>query len=160
MARHRFGWRQSAGALATAIGLVAAPHPLVLAAPDNNNCGIFQNSALNFGAYDPLSAVPDDAVGSAVVYCSFSPSQIEFALDSLQNDGTRRIYSGSNYLTYNIYSDVARTLVIGSGSNGTQTYRRSNPGQISTTYFYGRIPAGQDVAAGTYTDTVVITVNF
>lgn len=158
MATRQISWRQSAGALATAVGLVAAPHSVALAF--DNTCGVWQTSSLNFGAYDPLSAVPDDAVGSASVWCTSSPSQLEFAMDSLQSDGTRRIYSGANYLTYNIYSDVARTLVIGSGSNGTQTYKRSNPGQISTTYFYGRIPAGQDVPAGTYTDTVVITVNF
>jgi spore coat protein U-like protein len=31
---------------------------------------------------------------------------------------------------------------------------------ISSYTVYGRIPAGQDAAAGTYLDTIVVTVNY
>lgn len=39
-----------------------------------------------------------------------------------------------------------RTLIVGSN--------------ISNYTVYGRITAGQDMAAGTYTDTIVVTVNY
>ena len=115
---------------------------------------------LAFGQYDPLSAVPNDAVATATVTCNGGMSTLEFLIDGLQSDGSRRIYNGANFLAYYIYSDAARTQAIGTGSNGTNTFKRPNPAQVSQTYFYGRIPAGQDVPAGLYSGTVVVTLNF
>ncbi len=61
-------------------------------------------------------------------------------------------------LAYNIYLDAARTVVWGDGAGGTQTLEVQN-GDRSVS-FYGRISAGQDVAAGPYSDAIVVTFNF
>jgi len=82
--------------------------------------------------------------------------------------------AGANMLQYNLYLNAARTTVFGDGSGGTQTAtcvtgitafgcvgsNPSGPGRRATLPFYGRIPAGQDAAAGLYSDTVQVTIVF
>lgn len=154
----RLGFRASLGIVSCAIGVLLLGHLPVLGT--STTCSVSLGSGLSFGVYDPLSVLPDDAVVTVSVSCNGGMSSLEFAIDGLGSDGNRRIYNGANYLTYNIYSDAARTQVIGSGSSGTNTFKRPNPGQSSLTYFYGRISAGQDVPAGLYSGTVVVTLNF
>jgi spore coat protein U-like protein len=64
-------------------------------------------------------------------------------------------------LQYNLYLDAARTAIWGDGTGGTQSYTTASPPsgtQVVT--IYGRIVAGQDVAAGGFADTVTAIVNF
>jgi len=72
--------------------------------------------------------------------------------------------AGSDVLNYNIYTDPARTTVFGDGTGGTSDIRpRRPPGPPAnwsqTIITYGRIPPGQDVTVGTYSDTLSVTVN-
>jgi spore coat protein U-like protein len=68
----------------------------------------------------------------------------------------------SDQLRYNVYLDPAKTTVWGDGTQGTQFFSIRNPSlrDRTTVPIYGRVPAGQDVGAGTYADTLVITVNY
>ena len=70
--------------------------------------------------------------------------------------------NGSEPLNYNLYRDAARTAIWGDGTGGTQVYSdpRTPRNQNVTLTVYGRIPAGQDVSVGTYTNTVTATINF
>ncbi len=65
-------------------------------------------------------------------------------------------------LNYNLYLDAARTTIWGDGTGGTQVYSNANPPNNTnvTVTIYGRIPASQDVSAGSYTNTVTATINF
>ena len=70
---------------------------------------------------------------------------------------------GASLLTYNLYSDAATTIVWGDGSAGstantTEALSGNHPTSILTVF--GRLDAGQDVPAGSYSDMVVITINF
>ena len=61
-------------------------------------------------------------------------------------------------MNYGIFRDSARTQNFGQGSDARMlTLTAAGSGNVSV---YGRIPAGQAVPAGTYTDTVVITLDF
>ena len=68
--------------------------------------------------------------------------------------------AASNYLTYELYSDAGRTTVwsdAGAGSIHPARRPRRLRGISRSTVVS---PSNQDVAAGSYSDTVVATVNF
>jgi spore coat protein U-like protein len=75
------------------------------------------------------------------------------------------MFSGANSLSYNLYFSSAYTQVWGDGSSGTVRGTATlfvSPGAPRTVSgaIYGRAPAAQDVAAGTYADTIVVTVTY
>jgi spore coat protein U-like protein len=74
----------------------------------------------------------------------------------------RTMTRGAERLEYNLYRDAARTAVWGDGSSGTQVaFDLIVPKNSDVTLpIYARIPAGQDVRAGTYSDTVSLVVNY
>jgi spore coat protein U-like protein len=67
---------------------------------------------------------------------------------------------GVDLLTYNLYTDAAATTVWGDDTGGTATQKLAGNSPSATLTVFGKADAGQDVPAGSYTDTVVITVNF
>ncbi len=74
--------------------------------------------------------------------------------------------SGANHLTYNLYFDNTYTTIRGDGSGGSQTsganlnLTTGNRTQNVSGTIFGRAPAGQDVAAGGYSDSIVFTVTY
>jgi spore coat protein U-like protein len=75
----------------------------------------------------------------------------------------RRLVKESEQLFYNLYLDAARTVIWGDGSGGTQALFVRNPqgnNQDIAVPIFGRIPARQDRGTGTYTDTIIVTLNF
>jgi spore coat protein U-like protein len=75
------------------------------------------------------------------------------------------MFSGTHPLSYNLYLNTAHTQIWGDGTRGTSTISttltvtRRRPAQARQTV-YGMIPSGQDVAAGSYSDTIVVTVSY
>ena len=69
---------------------------------------------------------------------------------------------GAETLTYNLFRDAAFTTVWGDGSGTTGQYQIGNPPNNTDVPLtvYGRVPALQDVSAGSYSDTVIATINF
>ena len=66
---------------------------------------------------------------------------------------------GGSTLEYNVYLDAARTQIFGDGTGATAVFNAANARwQVVT--FYGRIFPGQTVPAGTYSDSLVATLNF
>ncbi len=64
---------------------------------------------------------------------------------------------GRDYLVYQLYDNTGRTTVWGNGSGGTATISMNSSG---TATIYGRLPAKQNVSAGAYADTILVTVSF
>ncbi len=135
---------------------------LNVSATVTNNCTI-STADLAFGAYDPIvtnASSPKDSTGTVNITCtSGAVTNVELDTGANASGSTRRMKAGSNYLSYEIYQDSGRTTVWGSGTGklDTGTAPNFNPRAFTA---YGRITAGQDVPAGSYTDTVVATVNF
>lgn len=121
------------------------------------NCQIQTPNTLAFGNYDPLSATPTDGSTTFQVRCTKGTSAWVGLNDGL--NGTRFMASGTNLLDYELYQDSARTTVWGNTSATGVAYNATNNGWFTLTV-YGRIPAGQDVPAGSYLDTVTATINF
>ena len=67
---------------------------------------------------------------------------------------------GTDLLTYELYTDSGRSTVWGSGAGAGQTIATAPNKNPRTFTVYGRVPAGQDVGAASYADTVVATINF
>ena len=135
---------------------------LFCASPAEAACTITTTSVA-FGSYDVFSATPVDSTGTVSFQC-FINFNVTVALSrgASTTFTPRTMKKGSEALSYNLYQDAARTAIWGDGTGGTTVYSNTFPPilQTVTLTIYGRIPPGQDISAGTYTDTIIATVNF
>jgi spore coat protein U-like protein len=127
-------------------------------------------SALAFGVYPAYSAAPVTATGTFNVTCTATGSgsatvsgTLSLSTGSSGQFATRTMRAGTSVLDYNIYVTPAYSQIFGDGTAGT--YQLSESGTITAGQIYqvggalyGRIPARQDVAPGSYVDTIVMTV--
>ncbi len=119
-----------------------------------------------FGVYNPLSAVANASTGTLQVTCNGSGNgngKTKVTLNVTLSRGlsgtyaTRKMFSGVNTLNYNIFWSTAYNEIIGDGSGGSVAGGGSN---VATETFYGLIPASQDVAPGSYSDVITVTVTY
>lgn len=116
--------------------------------------------ALTFPNYVSGQAANAD-VAVNLAYTGCIGSSLVIGLNGGANDQTsaRGMKSAAGaILRYQLYRDAARTSGIGSGSAGIAL--TANTSGSGTVPVYGRIPNGQAVAPGTYSDTVAITLTF
>jgi spore coat protein U-like protein len=145
-----------------------ATSSLSVSASVTDNCIIGSSPAVNFSAYDPIVANQSSALdqtGTVTLTCT-QGAVATIALGPGENSanavGTTRAMKKSgaaNYLSYELYGDSARTTVWGTGVNAQTEPAAPSDAAVNYTV-YGRVPAAQDVPAGSYSDTVAITVNF
>ena len=132
---------------------------LTLEATVVDSCGL-NGSALGFGSYTSGQAENLDASGN-ITFTSCPAGTLTFELDGGQsgNASARSLSNGSGgSLGYQLYTDSARSDMWGSGGDANSMLLVvPGSGSISV---YGRIPGGQTTAAGSYTDTVNITLTF
>lgn len=123
-----------------------------------SNCRI-DVTDMAFGSYDPLLANSNsdlDGTANLRVMCTKNAR----ATVLLSETGSARALSfGDQRIRYEIFSDAQRTNIMAAQSRGLQFdfLGASSPRELKV---YGRIPAGQVVTAGRYTDTVLATVDF
>jgi spore coat protein U-like protein len=113
---------------------------------------------LDFGTYTSGQPGNLDATGTiSFVNCN---GNLSFALDggSSGNVNARYMQQGASRLFYQIYRNSVRNAVWGSGSEAHSVVLFG--AQSGSVPVYGRIPPGQSVPDGTYTDTVNITLTF
>jgi spore coat protein U-like protein len=143
-------------------------------------CTISTNG-LAFGNYAPTSATAVTANGSISFTCTYTGTGFTAYLTiSPGNSGTytnRTLNFGGQSLNYNIYVNAADTEIFGGGTGGgvSGTYYyylcyagggvfcSGGGGQSGTQYvapMYGLLPAGQDVSAGIYSDTIIATLTY
>lgn len=97
--------------------------------------------------------------GDLTVVCSTGVSKFGLTIDNgLNGDtNTRKMKFGSSTIDYNIYKDAARSIVYPTNS---QDITLSN--NTATIPIYGAVPPNAATAkvAGTYTDTLSVTLTF
>ncbi|MET0595306.1 MAG: spore coat U domain-containing protein [Polyangiaceae bacterium] len=152
----------------TAADAATATANLGVSATVSSNCSI-STSPVAFGSYDPVgtnAATPLDTAGTVTVTCT-SGASTTITLGQGGNAGggstdaspVRRMRdSGSAYLSYALYQDASRMTTWGNTS-GTGV-NHTGTGSSSNISVYGRVAAGQNVASGSYSDTVVATITF
>lgn len=154
--------RRATGALPWMVLALTLFAPADTAGQPAPSCTI-STTSVSFGIYDVFATAPLDSTGSVRYNCNSRTRDIlvtlgpgasgTFSLRTLQKVGEN--------LGYNLYIDSARTQVWGDGSGGSQAHANANPPNTTLTLtIYGRIPAGQDVSPGLYSDNVVAEINF
>lgn len=125
-------------------------------------------TGVTFSNYDPSSLL--DGTGNITVICTGLISvsvnyTISLSTGSSGSYSARQMTSGGYVLQYNLYtapsrSDVDQIWGDGSGVSSVVSDGYSLALLIVTRNYpvYGRIPAGQNVAAGLYGDTITVTV--
>lgn len=133
------------------LGLLAA-RPALAA-----SCTV-SSSGVAFGAYDPTDAADTRGTGTVRLSCDASVS----ASVALSGGGGSTIdhamSNGVSQLGYALYADAQRSTIWGDGTGGSQTV--SFDGTAVDHAIYGAIPARQRVTAGSYTDTITLTVSY
>jgi spore coat protein U-like protein len=99
-----------------------------------------------------------NGAGTVSVACSPATSYSVGLSTGNGSYSQRRLSSGSATLDYNLYTDASRSIVWGDGTSGSSTV--GGNGESVDHTVYGRIPAQQNVTAGNYGDTVIVTVTF
>lgn len=136
-----------------------------------NSCIITSTTGIGFNAYDPADvnfAAALDANGSVSVRCTRGTNAAVTLDQGLQAAATSSCAAplrqmtdgGSERLRYDIYQNAARNIPWGCDAANDQAFTAAASNVATTLTTYGRIPAGQDVAAGNFTDTVVVNVTF
>jgi spore coat protein U-like protein len=137
------------------------------------NCTI-GTASVAFGTYDPIVAhatSPLDATGAVTITCTKgTATTITLGLGATPAGSTRQMTGTGGLLAYELYQQPGTTPGTACnyttptiwGTTGAEIYTpTAAPSKVARTYnVCGRVPAGQDVGSGSYTDTVVATVNF
>ena len=126
-----------------------------------------------FGIYNPLSTLADTSTGTLRVTCSGSGTgsanvtvNVTLGAGLSGSYATRKMFSGTNSLNYNIFWSTAYNQIVGDGSGGSfggsagPFVVPAGGTNFATGTFYGRIPASQDVAPGSYSDVITVTVTY
>jgi len=150
--------------LAWVIRAATGTSNLSVSASVSANCTI-TTAPVAFGAYDPIGANATanlDATGTVTVACTKGTSAtIGLGLGQNPAASVRKMTDGATgLLTYELYKDTTRAAVWGNAGTDLLDTGAAPSKAARNFTIYGRVPAAQDVAAGTFTDSVVATVNF
>lgn len=153
-----------AGAVCCAI--LGFEHPAEAA----HSCTVAADDLI-FGNYSALNSANVDTIGTITVDCSGSDNiSVNAVVDvSAGSSGTfnpRTMLSGASTLDYNVYVNAGHSTIWGDGTGGSVTRNircnlRGPPTTCTgTRTMYGRIPIGQNVSAGGYVDTLIVTITY
>lgn len=114
-------------------------------------------AALDFGSYAVASA--SAATTTVTVTCT-NGTTYHVALDDGGNfTTTRRMVSGgTNFLEYELYTDAGHATRW--GSTDLTDVGGTGDGSAQALTVYGLVPSGQFVTAGSYSDTINVTVTY
>jgi len=123
-------------------------------------------TGVTFGPYDVFVTAPLDSTGTVTVRCDQAPpADVVIAIGPSGTSGAfiprqMRTASSPDRLNYNLFTNAGRSTVWGNGAPGTSTVFLKNvtKNRPVVTTIYGRIPAGQDVSVGSYTDSLTVTI--
>jgi spore coat protein U-like protein len=144
--------------------LTASVIALVAAAGRAEAACTVSTTSANFGTYDVFSPSANASTATITYRCGAADHDILITLSkgSSSTFTPRTLTNGTEVLQYNLYRDAAFSSIWGDGTSGTTTYTIKNPpkSQDVVLTVYGRIPAQQDVAVGSYADALIVTINF
>lgn len=126
-----------------------------------------------FGIYNPLAAAANASTGSLRITCNGSGTGsanvtvgVSLSTGLSGSYATRKMFSGVNELSYNIFWSTAYSQIIGDGSGGSFAGSAgpfvvpAGGSNFATGTLYGLIPKSQDVAPGNYNDVITVTVTY
>ncbi len=122
-------------------------------------------ATLSFGTYQPIgthATAPLDNQTALNVYCTRKAvATIAMLAGNYPLGAQRRMRSTSNdFLGYDLFSNSGMSAIWDGANTVSVTSASKFTPLGGGVPLYGRIPAGQDVSAGTYQDTVQALVNY
>jgi spore coat protein U-like protein len=151
----RAGARRSLQVLALALASALVAPGITRAAPP---CNVSVAGTLAFGTYDVFATTALDTSAILTLNCPAGGPTLYVTISkgNSASYAARELRSGSDVLRYNLFLDPGRTQVWGDGTEASSVWYP--PKKNAQTTIWGRVPAAQDVAGGSYGDTLVITV--
>ena len=135
----------------------------------NANCNI-STTTMNFGSNAPTIASNIDSTATITAQCTNStPYSIGLSNGTNASGSQNRMRLGAtaNFLNYHLYTDSARSHVWATTTSTTSCTGGASTcvlgtgtGSNQNTTVYGRVPPQTALAAGSFTDTVVVTITF
>lgn len=139
---------------------------LAMSAETSADCFVTATD-VQFATYDVFAAIPTDSTGTITVSCNETPPPAVIisigpsAVSGGFNPRRMRNSSASDVLDYNIFTKPNMLTIWGDGTSGTDVVlRRVNRNVPKVETVYVRIPPSQDVAPGSYTDTLTVTITW
>jgi len=129
---------------------------LLAAAPAGASCSMGIVNVV-FGAYNTLSASSLDGAGSVSVTCDVT-SSFQVALNKGRDRRGPTTAERRQCALLQFVHRRAAQLIWGDGTVGTALL--SGSGTAVTYTVYGRIPGGQNLPAGSYGDSITVTLDF
>jgi len=117
---------------------------------------------LAFGTYTSQAGTP--LQGTTLLRATCTPgTTYNVGLNEGTSSGAtinqRKMASGANSLSYQLYSDSARSTIWGN-TTGTDTVTGAGTGLAVDHTVFGAVPAAQLVPAGDYADTITVRVYY
>lgn len=124
-----------------------------------SNCNI-TGGTIDFGTY--TIGQTTDLVGEGgldYTGCAGATPTVELDGGREGNVSARKMSNGANRLPYQLYADSSRKTIWGTGTaaRGPSTLNANGAGTLTV---WGKIAGSQSVPAGTYTDTIAVTMTF
>ena len=140
-------------------GVTLATAGVVASGAVSATCSV-SNAALGFASYSFDTAA--DSLTNLDVNCTVGIGYtISLGAGGNPSGSVRRMAGpNGNLLSYGLFSNSSRTLPWGDGGLMGGRVSGTGTGASQMVPVYGRISAGQNVPAGTYADTVVVTVDY
>ena len=128
------------------------------------NCTI-TTAPVAFGNYDsvgPNATAPLDGIGTVTVTCTKgAPAKVGLNDGANAQGTTRRMSQGAtDHLTYELYKDTGHATRWGNTADTALDVPAATSQTPRNFPVYGRVAPAQAAAVGSYTDTVMATVNF
>ena len=142
----------------------SASASLQVSASVTKNCTI-TTTPVAFGGYDSVTTnatAPLDGTGGVVVTCTKgAAAKVGLNQGGNAQGATRRMAgTATEFLTYELYKDSGHVNVWGDTAS-TALDIPAAPNRTARNFtVYGQVAGAQDATVGSYTDTVVATVNF
>ncbi len=137
--------------------------PFAVSAPVPNRCTVTSVTPLAFGTVPGRVAAGVDQAATLQFNCTGRTAWTVGLDNGTHASGTTRRMrlgtAGTSYVTYELYNDPARTQRWGATA-GTGGMTGTGTGLNQSLQIYGRVPGNQTVPAGTYQDTIQVTITY
>lgn len=132
-----------------------------------SHCTVSANN-YSFGNYDPMNSLPTNVTGTNLISVTCNGNGSAIITVDLSPGGSgvyfpsRQLATGftSDVLNYNLYTTASLTTVWGDGTGGSGDVVIPYAMGLHNFTVYGQIPAQQNIGAGSYADSITVTVTF
>jgi spore coat protein U-like protein len=141
---------------------VSGAFPFTATATVAPNCRAYTTTDLDFGSISGLITSNTDQTSTISMTCTGRTAWnvgLNNGLNASGNIRRMRLGTTANHVDYELYRDSARIDRWGN-TIGTDTVPGTGTGAAQTLTVHGRLPAAQNAPAGSYSDTITVTVTY